>query len=182
MKKPIKKIDYEDSGSESDASVSGYETASEAGESEEERDIEEIKKQETEEAKRAEKKEREKEKEKLKRNSTKKIEKKRKKTTVKKHSVDRKRKISEIFDESDICLDLSTQKIKIQKIKISNNLLLESKYITVPPDEEGNSKTYEYPAIVFVRKMKNNKMFDFNIPFSLGKKVQDGLNVLMAEN
>ena len=55
MKKPIKKIDYEDSGSESDASVSGYETASDAGESEEERDIEEIKKQETEEAKRAEK-------------------------------------------------------------------------------------------------------------------------------
>ena len=175
---PKKKIVLEESDSESNASLSDNETSSET----EDYESEEIEKSKIKEETSREKKEKSK---KTSLNNLKNIEQKSKKHTKKKKYIEdniyakKKRKLGEIFDETDISFDMSAENIKPKKIKVSNSLLIESKILTV---KEDGGKSFTFPAIVFAKKLKNNKLFDFNIPLSLGLKVRDALSIILKAN
>ena len=77
------------------------------------------------------------------------------------------------FDD-DIGLDISNIKFKPKKAKISSIVNIERKMIKVT---EPGKKSYEYAAIVFVRKA-GDKVFQFNLPLNLLPKIIQGLHYI----
>jgi len=78
------------------------------------------------------------------------------------------------FDDTDISIDMSTEFVKPKKIKLSNNLIVCRKMISV---EEGGKK-WTYPGLVFLRKMKDSKAFEFNLPLKISDLLIDAIRIL----
>lgn len=66
-------------------------------------------------------------------------------------------------------------------IQIYKNLIVCSKMI-VAPTSATSTVSYDYPAICFVRKTKNDKIFEFNIPLGVLDKLVDALLIIKQEN
>jgi len=104
---------------------------------------------------------------------------KEKKTTSSTKAVNpsRKRKSSHLlFDELGVDIDLSNEKIKSQRIKLSSNLMIENKIVEV---KDENSKKFSYPSLVFLRKSKDGKVFEFNVPTILAHKLCEAVKTLV---
>ena len=101
-----------------------------------------------------------------------------KKTTQSSSPSKRKKKEYEMFDESDVNIDMSNDNIKPQKIKLTSNLLIECRNIVV---DEPDKKKFSYPGIVFIRKMKDDKCFEFNIPLAVGSRVVNAIEIMISE-
>jgi hypothetical protein len=102
---------------------------------------------------------------------------KRKHCNDKKTSAKRKRK-AEMFDDSNVKIDMSVDSIKPQKIKLTSNLLIECRTITV---DEPDKRKFSYPGIVFIRKMKDDKCFEFNIPLAIASRVISAIEIMTNE-
>jgi hypothetical protein len=102
---------------------------------------------------------------------------KRKHCKDKKTSAKRKRK-AEMFDDSNVKIDMSNDNIKPQKIKLTSNLLIECRTIVV---DEPDKKKFSYPGIVFIRKMKDDKCFEFNIPLAIASRVISAIEIMTNE-
>ena len=100
-----------------------------------------------------------------------------KKATAKAVNRPRKRKAAEIlFEELRPDVDLSNENISSKKIKLASNLMLESKIVEV---KDENCKKYSYPALVFLRKGKDGKIFEFNVPTILAHKLCEAVKTLV---
>jgi hypothetical protein len=66
-------------------------------------------------------------------------------------------------------------------IQIYKNLVVCSKMI-VAPTSSTNQVSYDYPAICFIRKTKNDKIFEFNIPLGVLDKLVDALKIIKNDN
>ena len=102
---------------------------------------------------------------------------KRKHCKDKKTPAKRKRK-AEMFDDSNVKIDMSIDNIKPQKIKLTSNLLIECRTVVV---DEPDKKKFSYPGIVFIRKMKDDKCFEFNIPLAIASRVISALEIMTNE-
>lgn len=90
----------------------------------------------------------------------------------------RKKKDYDMFDESNIIIDMSNENIKPKKIKITSTLLLECRTVVV---DEPDKKKFSYPGIVFIRKMKDDKCFEFNIPLAIASRVVNAIEIMMND-
>jgi len=84
----------------------------------------------------------------------------------------------EMFDDSNVKIDMSVDSIKPQKIKLTSNLLIECRTITV---DEPDKRKFSYPGIVFIRKMKDDKCFEFNIPLAIASRVISAIEIMTNE-
>jgi len=82
------------------------------------------------------------------------------------------------FDEADVTIDMSVEKFERKKIKLTSNLMVERRMVDV---KEPGRKQYSFPAIVFLRKMKDEKAFEFNIPMSVGSKLVEALEIFLKK-
>lgn len=100
------------------------------------------------------------------------------KTAEKKVKREYKRKSSpkDDFDNLECDVDLSNDKLTKKRVKLSQNLIVETKMATVKDDTSG--KTYDFPALVFTRKMKAGKYFEFNIPLILVPKLREAVAII----
>ena len=104
---------------------------------------------------------------------------KRKHSKDKKINIPKKKKrVAEMFDDSNVKIDMSNENIKPQKIKITSNLLIECRTIVV---DEPDKKKFSYPGIVFIRKMKDDKCFEFNIPLAIASRVINAIEIMMND-
>jgi hypothetical protein len=87
----------------------------------------------------------------------------------------RRKKDYDLFDDSDVKIDMSNENIKSQKIKLTSNLLIECRTIVV---DEPDKKKFSYPGIVFIRKMKDDKCFEFNIPLAIASRVVNAIEIM----
>lgn len=100
-----------------------------------------------------------------------------KKPSVKTVNPSKKRKTGEIcFDDLTFDIDLSNENVSNRRIKLASNLLIESKIVEI---KEENGRKYSYPALVFSRKAKDGKIFDFNIPTILSSKLCEAVKTLV---
>jgi len=91
----------------------------------------------------------------------------------------RKRKVEQIlFDELRVDVDLSNNDVASKRIKLAPNLMIERKIVEV---KEENSKKFSYPALVFLRKTKDGKIFEFNVPIILARKLCEAVKSLAPE-
>lgn len=82
------------------------------------------------------------------------------------------------FDEADVTIDMSVENLEKKKIKLTSNLMIERRMIDI---KEPGKKQYSFPAIVFLRKMKDEKAFEFNLPLSVGPKLVDALEIFLKK-
>jgi hypothetical protein len=68
-----------------------------------------------------------------------------------------------------------------RKIKVSNNLLITCKMIEGSGEGKGGL-TYDYAALTFQRKTKDEKSFDFNMPLSLCPSIIRALTHIIEDN
>lgn len=100
-----------------------------------------------------------------------------KKASAKAVNQPRKRKAGEIlFDELRADVDLSNENVSSKRIKLASNLMLESKIVEI---KDENNKKYSYPALVFMRKSKDGKIFEFNVPTILSHKLCEAVKTLV---
>lgn len=89
----------------------------------------------------------------------------------------KKRKSEEkLFDNLESTLDISDNAVSCKRVKISPSLMIESRMVDVKDDE--TKRLYSYPAIVFLRRMKDGKIFEFNVPANLASKVVEAVTVV----
>jgi hypothetical protein len=81
------------------------------------------------------------------------------------------------FDE-DISLDMSLNKLNKKRVKLSSNILIETKIVEV---KEQGKENFSFPALVFVKKMSDGKLFEFNLPLNISVKLQDALGYINAK-
>jgi len=83
-----------------------------------------------------------------------------------------------LFDELKVDIDMSCDKVSSKRVKLAANLLIENKIVDV---KEENGKKYSYPALVFSRKTKDGKIFEFNVPTILARKLCEAVKTLTLE-
>lgn len=83
-----------------------------------------------------------------------------------------------LHDFDDITIDMTDESVSKKRIKLSYNLLLQCKMVDV--NEKG--RKFSYPALVFERKTKDGKNFEFNIPFNLSNRLINALNVMLTDS
>lgn len=89
----------------------------------------------------------------------------------------RKRKIDDRdFDELQVTHDMTESLTNYKRVKLSSSLMVENKIIEVKDDD--TKKTYSYPAIVFLRRTKDGKVFEFNVPTNLAMKLVEAVQVI----
>lgn len=89
----------------------------------------------------------------------------------------RKRKPEEkLFDNLESTLDISDSVASCKRVKVSSSLMIESRMVDVK--DEDTKRMFSYPAIVFLRRLKDGKIFEFNIPASLASKVVEAVTVV----
>ena len=89
----------------------------------------------------------------------------------------KKRKVNEdvLFDQLTVDVDFSNENVDSKRIKLSQNLMIETKVVQVVDER---SKSYSYPALVFLRKSKDGKVFEFNVPTILSHKLCEAVRTL----
>ena len=86
----------------------------------------------------------------------------------------KRKKVETDFDDTDVSIDMTREAVSVKKIKLQSNLMLVRRMIHV--DEGG--KKWSYPGLVFVRKMKDSKAFEFNLPIAISDNLVEAIKVL----
>jgi hypothetical protein len=79
------------------------------------------------------------------------------------------------FDRIQCNLDLSENHIVEKKIKISPSLIIMTKIVEVKEDD----RSFSYPAIVFVKRIKEDEVFEYNLPLNLGRNILAALQEIV---
>ena len=66
-----------------------------------------------------------------------------------------------------------------KRIKISKDVVVSCRMITV---HQPRSNSFEYAAVVFARKGKADKAFEFNLPLDLAPRIISALHLMMKDN
>lgn len=81
-----------------------------------------------------------------------------------------------LFDDLESTLDISDTVPSCKRVKVSPSLMIESRLVDVK--DEDSKRTFSYPAIVFLRRTKDGKIFEFNMPASLASKIVEAVTVV----
>ena len=86
------------------------------------------------------------------------------------------------FSDKNVDVNLyndDPQTVIQKRIKVSDNIVVSCKMIAV---NQRQANGFEYAAIVFARKGRADKAFEYNLPLSLAPKVIAALNIIVNEN
>ncbi|MDP2809697.1 MAG: hypothetical protein Q8O34_06070, partial [Rhodocyclaceae bacterium] len=83
----------------------------------------------------------------------------------------KKRKVDEVFDDTDVSIDMSKDAVKLKKIKLTSNLLLVRRMVNV--NEGGRSCIW-----LLFRKMKDSKASEFNLPITISETLINAVRAL----
>lgn len=95
----------------------------------------------------------------------------------------REKKESPIFNDKNVDYNLyheAPENVATKKIKLSSNVILMCKMIEATGDQRG--LTYDYAALSIIRKTKNNKAYEFNLPLTIAPNLVKGVELIMNEN
>lgn len=94
-----------------------------------------------------------------------------------------KKKSVFLFNDKNVDVNLfneAPQNIKVKKVKLNNNLILQCHVIDA--SDSKMSFNNDFPALSFIKKMKDGKAFQFSIPFNLGPTVQSAIQIMVDAN
>lgn len=86
------------------------------------------------------------------------------------------------FSDKNVDVDLyndNPHTVIQKRIKVSDNIVVSCKMIAV---NQRQANGFEYAAIVFARKGRADKAFEYNLPLTLAPKVIAALNIIVNEN
>lgn len=88
-----------------------------------------------------------------------------------------------IFNDKNVDYNLyneAPENVATKKIKLSSNIILMCKMIEGAGDSKGLS--YDYAALSIIRKTKNNKAYECNLPLTICPNLIKGIEFIMKEN
>lgn len=94
-----------------------------------------------------------------------------------------KKKSVFLFNDKNVDVNLfneAPQNIVERKIKLSNNLILQCHVID--GSEIKAAYNNDFPALTFVKKVKDGKAFQFSIPLNLGPTIQNAIQIMVTSN
>jgi hypothetical protein len=95
-----------------------------------------------------------------------------------------KKKEAPVFNDKNLDYNLfnnDPENVVAKKIKISNTMLVTCKMIDgVAGGASGLA--YDYAALSFVRKIQNQKAFEFNVPLALSPNIIEALKLIIKDN
>lgn len=109
------------------------------------------------------------------------LEKDEKDTDVKKS----KKRETPVFNDKNLDYNLfndAPENVMARKIKISNTVLVTCKMIDAITGGATGGLSYDYAALTFMRKIQNQKAFEFNLPLSLAPNIIEALKLIMKDN
>ena len=90
-----------------------------------------------------------------------------------------KREPKEFVDTNvDLNLHCDSQLVHPKKVKLTNNIMLGCQIYS----SDTTKLNYDFAALVFERKLKDSKSFEFNLPLSICPNLIRGINYIMKEN
>jgi len=95
-----------------------------------------------------------------------------------------KKREAPIFNDKNIDYNLFTdapENVMARKIKISNTVMVTCKMIDAIGGGAGGL-SYDYAALTFMRKIQNQKAFEFNLPLALAPNIIEALRYIMKDN
>ena len=96
----------------------------------------------------------------------------------------RKREVP-LFNDKNLDYNLfnnDPENVVPKKIKISNTVLVTCKMIDSITGGGAGGLSYDYAALTFLRKIQNQKAFEFNLPLSLAPNIIEALKLIMKDN
>jgi hypothetical protein len=99
--------------------------------------------------------------------------------------VDKKTK-TPVFNDKNCDYNVYTgdpNNVVCKKVRIDKNLILTCRMIEANEGRKTNTMSYsEYAALSFVRKMRDDRAFEFNLPLNLAPAIIEGLQLIMNDN
>jgi hypothetical protein len=96
---------------------------------------------------------------------------------------EKKEKDVPMFNDKNVDYNLyheAPENVATKKIKLSSNVILMCKMIEATGEQRG--LTYDYAALSIIRKTKNNKAYEFNLPLTIAPNLVRGIELIMQEN
>lgn len=96
---------------------------------------------------------------------------------------EKKEKEVPMFNDKNVDYNLyheAPENVATKKIKLSSNVILMCKMIEATGEQRG--LTYDYAALSIIRKTKNNKAYEFNLPLTIAPNLVKGIELIMQEN
>jgi hypothetical protein len=96
---------------------------------------------------------------------------------------DKKEREIPTFNDKNVDYNLyheAPENVSTKRIKLTNNIIMGCKMIEATGDQRGT--TYDYAALFFTRKTKNNKAYDFNLPLTIAPNLIKGVELIMQDN
>ena len=96
-----------------------------------------------------------------------------------------KKKEPPVFNDKNLDYNLfndAPENVVPKKIKISNTVLVTCKMIDAITGGASGGLSYDYAALTFLRKIQNQKAFEFNLPLSLAPNIIEALKLIMKDN
>ncbi len=90
-----------------------------------------------------------------------------------------------VFNDKNVDYNLfndAPENVMARKIKISNTVLVTCKMIDAITGGANAGLSYDYAALTFMRKIQNQKAFEFNLPLSLTPNIIEALKLIMKDN
>lgn len=95
-----------------------------------------------------------------------------------------KRKQAAIFDDSNVDRRFKIgcpQSVNPKKVSVNSNYMVSCKMIEANENKKGGL-SYDYAGLIFQRRTKDSKCYEFNMPLSLTPVIISALNYIMSEN
>lgn len=95
-----------------------------------------------------------------------------------------KKKQPTLFDDSDVDKRFKIgcpQAVNPKKVSVNSNYMVSCKMIEANENKKGGL-AYDYAGLIFQRRTKDSKCYEFNMPLSLTPVIINALQYLMAEN
>lgn len=76
----------------------------------------------------------------------------------------------------------SPEHIKQLKVKLSSNIVMQSRMIEATAGANAQGLSYDYAALSFQRQTKAGKAYEFNLPLNLAPTIVRGINFIVKNN
>lgn len=96
-----------------------------------------------------------------------------------------KKREAPLFNDKNLDYNLfndAPENVVAKKIKISNTVLVTCKMIDAITGGASGGLSYDYAALTFLRKIQNQKAFEFNLPLTLAPKIIEALKLIIKDN
>ncbi len=97
----------------------------------------------------------------------------------------RKQKVAPSFDSGKVDFNLHTEdptNINNRTVQISSGLKMQCKMMSGLQSFTTKINYPDWAALAFIKKIKDDKVFEFNVPLKDAPKIMEGIKLLIKEN